>query len=106
MQIRNQIRHNTFYIRCIKKFENNVFTHGIENLFGKKTVQKMSQQFGEVIETEEKKVGQKIIFKSVKLTKESKVEVCEWLCENGDINDFKNFVDVFKIIEEVIKDRN
>ena len=101
---KNTENRDSVYIRCINKFENNLLTHGIENLFDNYTIEKIKVHFSEVIDSVVKMKGDKIIKKVTKLSNDSKVKVCNWLCENGDVNDFKNFTTIFEIVEEIIED--
>ncbi len=35
------------------------------------------------------------------VNKSEKKNLCDWLCDNGDVNDFNRFTQVFEIIEEI-----
>ena len=98
---------DTIYVRCIKKFCGNPVTKGIENLFEKNTIDKIEIKFEDAIEHIKSETKKKIKWEKIEISDDGlKTKVCKWLCKNGDIDDFKNFRTIFKIIEDVITNKS
>ena len=95
------------YKRVIPKIEAGPIEVGIENLFPVETIAKVERQnacFIDVTEaTTMRSRGKEITLPRIKSVNENeKKNMCEWLCENGDRNDFANFEVVFKLLEDLI----
>ena len=94
--------------RSIPLKENNLIKKGIENLFEKSTLDMARQQKETFFCTEEEhggtnKDGQPItIPEQWTVNENEKVNLCNWLCENGTKEDFKHFRSVFDLIEEAL----
>ncbi len=86
------------YIRKIPKFDENLLQHGIENLFNEKIINKMKEQ--KVSCFEYHVIGAEK--KNFKIVNGKKMTVCNWICENGTEDDFKNFEKIFDILERAI----
>ncbi len=86
------------YIRKMPKFDENPLQHGIENLFNEKIMNKVKEQ--EVSCFEHHVIGAKE--KNFKIVNGKKMTVCNWICENGTKDNFKNFEKIFDISERAI----
>lgn len=95
--------------RVIPTVNNSIIEKGIENLFDKTLLKKSIQNkkayidiTSAVIKTER---GKDItIPEKWEINKDEKGNLCDWVCENGTKDDFKEFEKIFKIIEEIIPD--
>lgn len=90
--------------RIIPFIEINYFDRGIENLFSKETIEKAIEfkpAFVDITEESSKTVRgiKEVIPKKYDVNKDEKGNLCNWLCEVGTIEDFKNFEKVFEILE-------
>lgn len=79
---------------------------GVENLFSNETIERATQQKPDFIDIsyEHKKLerGEEIVVpEEWTVNKDEKRNLCDWICQNGDVDDFKNFEIVFEILEEV-----
>ena len=80
---------------------------GIENLFPENTINKIERECPQYIDVKEASStrvrGVELdVPASKSVNKDEKGNMCNWLCENGSVEDFANFSIVFDIIEEVI----
>ncbi|WP_301195558.1 AAA family ATPase [Helicobacter rodentium] len=82
-------------------FDSNPIKKGIENLFPQETIEKIRQENDDFIDyskiKKEKKYG---------INKECKMQVCDWLCENGTKEDFKNFESIIEILDNFLGKEN
>jgi predicted ATP-binding protein involved in virulence len=88
--------------------ENNPIKKGIENLFDKTTLEKAMRadtKFIDVTSSVTKKIRGKDITEPEKyeVNKDEKLNLCEWLCNNGTKEDFEGFNNVFLKIEEFLR---
>lgn len=95
------------YKRIIPTIENNPIEKGIENLFSHNTIQKVrsaNEQFFIVHEAHTSINGGEYIQipERIEIVKSQKKNLCEWLCENGELADFQNFNVVFDLIESTV----
>ena len=94
---------NNIFVRKIPIQESPIKI-GIENLFTTKTVDKIKEidakYFNEIRITHIDGGKEKTIEKS-NVVKHEKFNLCRWLCENGNSEDFKNFSYIFDIFREV-----
>jgi hypothetical protein len=102
----NEDRKNLFK-RVISTIRSNPISRGIENLFPDETIEKAESHKPDFIDIEEERKtrqrGKEVTFPRTKeVNKNEKGNLCDWLCEHGDEIDFKNFIHVFKIIEEAL----
>ena len=100
---------NRVYKRVIPPVVENPIAKGIENLFSGNTITKVENTNPQYIDYHEETLIrvrgeqiQKPSFKSI--NKDEKGNMCNWLCENGDLEDFLGFESAFEIIEEIIND--
>ncbi len=80
---------------------------GIENLFEKETLEKAQQHkaaFIDVDETRRKteRGERKVVPEEWTVNKDEKMNLCNWLCENGTEGDFRHFREVFDLLEEAV----
>ncbi|MDP3266211.1 MAG: AAA family ATPase [Sulfuricurvum sp.] len=99
---------NLVYKRIIPLVTENPIAIGIENLFSNNTIEKVESANYHYIDVHEASVTRirgnninKPAYKSV--NKDEKGNMCDWLCENGDLEDFSGFQSAFDIIENLIK---
>ncbi|MFA5792137.1 MAG: AAA family ATPase [Candidatus Paceibacterota bacterium] len=86
------------YIRKINKIEASPIQKGIENLFTKTFIEKVKKVKPDCFEFHT--IGTEI--KNFQIVNRRKQEVCTWICENGTKNDFENFSEIIKIIENIL----
>tara|TARA_R110002167_G_scaffold301029_1_gene505299 strand:- start:296 stop:2149 length:1854 start_codon:yes stop_codon:yes gene_type:complete len=98
---------NLLYKRVIPPVFENPIAIGIENLFSEKTIGKIegaNPKFIDIHQEVSKRIRGEIVAtpatKSV--NKDEKGNMCNWLCDNGNLEDFLGFADAFQIIEDVI----
>lgn len=94
--------------RTIPTIEDSIIEKGIENLFSKIVLEKAIQDkqeyidiTSEIIKTERGVVT--IIPEKWEINKDEKGNLCDWICANGTKEDFKNFEEIFKIIEDCLE---
>jgi predicted ATP-binding protein involved in virulence len=96
---------NNIYKRIIPQ-QDNPIKKGIENLFSTATIEKAiayKKAFIDTIRMEETKRGEdKEVTIIWKVNDDEKTNLCNWLVEYGQKEDFENFSKVFDILEEVI----
>ena len=80
--------------RNIPKQEGHPVKKGIENLFSEETLNNAAQGVGK------DKIEDLINHQNGSLGK--KVEICDWICENGTKDDFEYFEGVFSILENAL----
>lgn len=86
------------YIKRIPKFDQNPLQKGIENLFNREFIDRAKESnlncfHHHVIGIEERDHG---------IIDGQKQVVCDWICQNGTKDDFKNFETIFQIIESAV----
>ena len=80
---------------------------GIENLFGKATLEKAldyKPEFIDIAEAHQEKVRGKVqaIPEKWVVNEDEKTNLCNWLCENGNADDFQLFQVIFDMLEEAL----
>lgn len=97
---------NKIYKRVIPCVEENPIESGIENLFPPDTIEKIEEENPQYIDVHQAvttrirgQMSEKPSYKTV--NRNEKRNMCDWLCEHGDVQDFVHFQSVFDIIEEV-----
>ena len=81
--------------RNIPKQEKHPVKKGIENLFSREILDKAAHGVGK------NKIEDLVNRQNGSLGK--KVEICDWICENGTKDDFEYFEDVFSILENALQ---
>lgn len=98
--VKNIVARSCTLIKCLF-FDSNPIKKGIENLFPQETIEKIRQENDDFIDyskiKKEKKYG---------INKECKMQVCDWLCENGTKEDFKNFESIIEILDNFLGKEN
>ena len=97
--------------RSIPKKENHPLKKGIENLFERVTIEKARKYKPEFIvitgaHVKTERGEQREIPEEWIICKDEKTNLCTWLCENGDMEDFKHFEEVFDLLEEILTNSN
>ncbi len=100
---------NLVYKRVIQPVAENPIAKGIENLFSENTITKVENANPQYIDFHDETLiryrGEQIQKPAIKsVNKDEKGNMCNWLCENGDLEDFLGFESAFEIIEEIIND--
>lgn len=90
--------------RVIPAIPSNPIRKGIENLFPETTIDKVENHSSAFVDIDPEKTvrqrGKEITIQKTKsINKDEKGNMCNWLCENGDKDDFSNFITIFKLIE-------
>ncbi len=98
---------NNVFKRIISTIPTNPIGKGIENLFPEAAIDKAENHKKDFIDIEEERKirerGQEITIPKIKsINKNEKGNMCNWLCKNGNENDFSNFIKIFEIIEEAL----
>ena len=93
--------------RVIPAIASNPINKGIENLFPETTIDKIEVYKPAFIDIKREKIdrirGEDILVPTTKsVNTDEKRNMCDWLCKNGNKDDFANFKTVFKIIEEAL----
>ena len=94
-----------FYLRSLPLKVDHKIQSGIENLFDDTTINKISKVNGNYIndrQIKDKIRGEKSSYKEFWIDPDEKPNVCNWLCENGDSNDFRYFDEIFTMIQQII----
>lgn len=86
----------------------NYFDRGIENLFSVETINKaidFKSAFVDITEEYKQTIRGKTVTipKKYTVNNDEKGNLCNWLCENGRIEDFKNFEIIFEIFGEFLE---
>jgi hypothetical protein len=98
---------NLVYKRVITLIAENPISVGIENLFPLETINRVEFLNPQFIDTKDE-TAQRIrnviqtIPSTKSVNKDEKNNLCNWLCENGTVEDFVNFESIFDIIEAII----
>ena len=91
--------------RTIPTFKEHRISKGIENLFDNITAERAKKHKRDFIDNHVKygvKRGEKYYEKYSEINGDEKSNFCKWICEVGDKEDFKNFIIIFNIIEEIL----
>lgn len=104
----NSLRGNV-YKRVITSDNNNPIAIGIENLLTARTVDLIETNNPQYIDIQPENIirkrGAEIVIPAKKsVNKDEKGNMCNWLCQHGEKQDFDGFSVVFEIIEEIIND--
>lgn len=90
------------YIRKIPLSNQNPLQKGIENIFEQDFIDKVKQSNADCFQFQT--VGTEI--KNFQIVNGKKQTICDWICQNGTKDDFKNFEKIFEIIEKIINNEN
>lgn len=98
---------NMVFKRVIPSNPDSPIKVGIENLFPEDTIDKIERECPQFIDVKEASSTRirgvaSDIPASKSVNKDEKGNMCNWLCENGSIEDFANFSAAFDLIEEII----
>ncbi|GAA0585966.1 hypothetical protein GCM10008997_37840 [Halomonas salifodinae] len=98
---------NRVYKRVVPAVEENPVEVGIENLFPSSTIEKIENENPQYIDFHEATTtrvrGSLVeIPASKSINKDEKGNMCNWLCEHGEEQDFIFFQSAFNIIEEIV----
>ncbi len=100
-------KNENLHKKIISTLIENPVQRGIENLFTAETINKVQDaknsfiditpeinkiERGQIINVPEKK----------EVNKDEKGNLCNWLCENGTVEDFNNFNAIFNLFEEIL----
>jgi predicted ATP-binding protein involved in virulence len=104
---KNPTQTGNVYCRVMPTIEVNPVKKGIENLFSQETLSKaiaekiafidITPQHEKIVRGENEKIPE-----TWEANKDEKNNLCNWLCENGTIEDFSSFLQLFEIIEEIL----
>jgi predicted ATPase len=91
-------KEDVLFVRRMPKFEKAPLQNGIENLFLKTFIEKVTKHkkncFQYHVVGEERK--------SLKILDGKKQEVCNWICNNAEKKDFKNFKEIISILSDIM----
>lgn len=104
-------RENVFR-RKIEKMEeeDNPIQRGVENLFSRETLQRAVESRSAFIDKIEGH-GRTLRGSMVKVpevwavNKDEKSNLCDWICENGTVEDFRHFQPVLEMIHEIVENK-
>ena len=102
----NEERGNLFQ-RTVPFQSDNPLAKGIENLFSRATLEKAAVHRAAFFDIEHEHVGTKrgveiAIPERWTINSDEKMNLCDWFCENGTMEDFQQFNIIFDLLEEVI----
>jgi predicted ATP-binding protein involved in virulence len=105
---RNNADCNNVYRRVMPSIDGNPIAVGIENLFSRKTIEGLEAVNTRFIdltpETVRRVRGEDVVIvESRSVNRDEKGNMCTWLCENGQQEDFVGFAAVFSIIEDIVE---
>jgi tetratricopeptide (TPR) repeat protein len=94
--------------RTIPRDDNNSIKKGIENLFPPSTIKKARDYKNDMIDVTNSynkttRGNLDTIPRKYEICRDEKTNLCNWLCENGNRYDFRNFECIFNIIKEIIE---
>lgn len=98
---------NLVFKRVLPTIAENPITIGIENLFPLETIAKIEKENPQYIDvkeasTERVRGVENHVPASKFVNKDEKGNMCNWLCEHGEVEDFTGFIAAFDIIENII----
>lgn len=95
--------------KVIPYISTNSVSKGIENLFDDSSIDRVKfihkKWFCTKKIIKEDGDDECIQHTTIEIKSEHKKKVCDWLCENGTAEDFRNFVAVFDIIEDWLREK-
>lgn len=101
---KSEISISNLHKKIIPSIDSNPIKKGIENLFTRETILKAKLYKSDFIDIygESEKIirGQtQRVPERWEVNKDEKGNMCNWLCENGTIDDFANFILIFDLLE-------
>ena len=104
----NNASDGNVFKRSIPKQENHPLQTGIENLFEKATLEKAREYKSAFIDIADKykkteRGKKKTIPEKWIVNRHEKTNLCNWLCQNGTVEDFKHFQFIFNLLQEILK---
>ena len=92
--------------RVVHAHPENPIATGIENLFGRETLERAlsyRKDFIDVVDAHSRQVGgrKENVPEVWGVNADQKTNLCNWLCDNGTPEDFKGFHGVFELLEEL-----
>ncbi|MCF4099729.1 AAA family ATPase [Maritalea mediterranea] len=98
---------NILFRRVVPQ-QNHKINKGIENLFSDNTIMKARKSKPEFIDIVGKHTivdrgNETTVPEKWSINVNEKRNLCDWFCENGDVDDFKNFLAVFDMLEEIVQ---
>ena len=95
------------YKRKMPHMNQHPIAKGIENLFNKETLEKARSHNSAFIDINEahnmiERGEAKAILEEWKVNRDEKTNLCNWLCENGTVEDFRHFEAVFDMFDELL----
>ena len=98
---------NNLYKRVIPLVEKNPIKTGVENLFPLATIEKVEKENSRYVDNHGERSNRirgkdEKIPASRSINKDEKGNMCAWLCEHGEKQDFIGFQTAFDIIEEIV----
>jgi hypothetical protein len=96
---------NNKYKRCMPVQSDTPIKKGVENLFSLKTIEKARTHKKAMISlsTEEDRDN---TITTYRVHKDEKRNLCDWLCTNGELDDFERFAVIFDMLDEIISENN
>jgi hypothetical protein len=100
-------REGKIYSKVIPTISEHPIKKGIENLFPRKTIDSAMQFKPEFIDKTPVHIKitrgrEELIPELLEVNKDEKRNLCDWIIENGTVDDFQNFIIIFDILNEVI----
>ena len=97
------------YRRSMDRMDAHPVQRGIENLFSRETLNRARNhkpEFIDITDEHPKTVrGQRVtVPESWAVNKDEKTNLCHWLCENGTIDDFREFRAIFQMLQQILDD--
>lgn len=93
------------YKRCMPVQSDTPVKKGVENLFSLKTIEKARAYKREMISITTEEDRDEIIT-TYKVHKDEKRNLCDWLCDNGEQEDFERFTVIFDMLDEIISEND
>ncbi|AFZ59802.1 AAA family ATPase [Anabaena cylindrica FACHB-243] len=104
---KNHEEKKTVFRRIIPFVDANPIKKGIENLFKRESLEKALKEKSAFIDitrehTKTERGQQVTVPETWEVNKDEKKNLCDWFCNYGTREDFESFIDVFKLIEEIL----
>lgn len=98
---------NLVYKRVIPSIDDHPIKIGIENLFSIETIEKLEKEMPQFIDVQPEVISRVRGVESKQATlksvnKDEKGNMCNWLVDHGNYEDFIHFSSVFQVIEDIL----